>query len=199
MVGQRFVQLLDNHPWFEVVTVAASVRSAGKSYAEAVDGRWVMPTPVPKHIGALDVQVASDLEKVSGTVDFVVCAVDMPKDQIRDLEERYARTETPVVSNNSAHRWTEDVPVLIPEINPHHIEVIPAQRKKRGWDKGLIVVKPNCSLQSYLPQVFALQNAGHPVESMIVTTLQAVSGAGYPGPASIDMLHFLALAIGRHL
>jgi aspartate-semialdehyde dehydrogenase len=176
MVGQRFVTLLAEHPWFEVVTVAASARSAGKTYAEAVEGRWVMPTEVPTRVGNLEVQDASQVEKVTGMVDFICCAVDMPKDQIRDLEERYARTETPVVSNNSAHRWTADVPMVIPEINPEHLEVIPRQRKRLGTSRGFIAVKPNCSIQSYVPALHPLKSFG--VQKIFVCTYQAISGAG---------------------
>ena len=176
MVGQRFVTLLAEHPWFEVVTVAASARSAGKTYAEAVEGRWVMPTEVPTRVGNLEVQDASRVEKATGMVDFICCAVDMPKDQIRDLEERYARTETPVVSNNSAHRWTADVPMVIPEINPEHLEVIPRQRKRLGTSRGFIAVKPNCSIQSYVPALHPLKSFG--VQKIFVCTYQAISGAG---------------------
>ena len=176
MVGQRFVTLLAEHPWFEVVTMAASARSAGKSYAEAVEGRWVMPKQVPTRIGALEVQDASQVEKVTAMVDFIFCAVDMPKDQIRDLEERYARTETPVVSNNSAHRWTADVPMVIPEINPEHLEVIASQKKRLGTSRGFIAVKPNCSIQSYVPALHPLRSFGP--EKIFVCTYQAISGAG---------------------
>lgn len=176
MVGQRFLTLLAEHPWFEVVTVAASARSAGKPYAEAVEGRWVMPTEIPTRIGTLEVQDASQVEKVTGMVDFICCAVDMPKDQIRDLEERYARTETPVVSNNSAHRWTADVPMVIPEINPEHLEVIRSQRKRLGTSRGFIAVKPNCSIQSYVPALHPLKSFG--VQKIFVCTYQAISGAG---------------------
>jgi aspartate-semialdehyde dehydrogenase len=176
MVGQRFVTFLADHPWFDVVCVAASARSAGRSYAEAVEGRWVMPKPVPDRIGALVVQDASQVEKVSRMVDFIFCAVDMPKDQIRDLEERYARTETPVVSNNSAHRWTADVPMVIPEINPEHLGVIENQRKRLGISRGFITVKPNCSIQSYVPALHPLKSFGP--EKIFVCTYQAISGAG---------------------
>jgi aspartate-semialdehyde dehydrogenase len=176
MVGQRFITLLAEHPWFEVVTVAASTRSAGKSYTEAVEGRWVMPKPVPKTIGALVVEDASQVEKISRMVDFVFCAVDMPKDQIRDLEERYARAETPVVSNNSAHRWTADVPMVIPEINPEHLGVIESQRKRLWTSRGFIAVKPNCSIQSYVPALHPLKS--FVPEKIFVCTYQAISGAG---------------------
>ena len=176
MVGQRFVTLLADHPWFEIAAVAASARSAGKSFRESVEGRWVMAAPLPERIGALAVQDASRVEEVSGTVDFIVCAVDMPKDQIRELEERYARAETPVVSNNSAHRWTADVPMVIPEINPEHLEVIESQRKRLGTSRGFIAVKPNCSIQSYVPALHPLR--GFAPEKIFVCTYQAISGAG---------------------
>ena len=176
MVGQRFITWLAEHSWFEVTAVAASTRSAGKSYSEAVDGRWAMPKPVPERIGTLVVQDASQVEKVSRTVDFIFCAVDMPKEQIRDLEERYARTETPVVSNNSAHRWTADVPMVIPEINPEHLGVIESQRRRLGLSRGFIVVKPNCSIQSYVPALHPLKSFGP--EKIFVCTYQAISGAG---------------------
>ncbi len=188
MVGQNYVRLLDGHPWFEVTYVAASPQSAGKTYAEAVAGRWLMDEAIPESVKSLVVGDAGDVETAKAQCDLVFSAVEMDKQAVRDLEERYAASGLAVVSNNSAHRATRDVPMLIPEINPHHLDVIPAQRKRRGWDRGLIAVKPNCSLQSYLPPVYALIKAGYEVESLIVTTLQAVSGAGYPGPASIDMI-----------
>ena len=176
MVGQRFVTLLADHPWFDVVSVSASERSAGKSYSEAVESRWAMPVPVPKAIGGLTVQVASKIEEICGQVDFVFCAVDMPKDQTRELEERYARAETPVVSNNSAHRWTSDVPMLIPEVNSGHLEVIDSQRRRLGTRNGFIAVKPNCSIQSYVPALHALRE--FVPEKIFVCTYQAISGAG---------------------
>jgi aspartate-semialdehyde dehydrogenase len=170
------VTLLADHPWFEIATVAASARSAEKSFADSVEGRWVMATPLPERIAALTVQDASRVEEVCGAVDFIVCAVDMPKDQIRELEERYARAETPVVSNNSAHRWTADVPMVIPEINPEHLEVIESQRKRLGTSRGFIAVKPNCSIQSYVPALHPLRGFGP--EKIFVCTYQAISGAG---------------------
>ena len=176
MVGQRFVSLLADHPWFQVVTVAASARSAGKTYAEAVAGRWAMNTPVPAAIGSLVVKDADTVDEIAGGVDLIFCAVDMPKDETRLLEERYARTETPVVSNNSAHRWTPDVPMLLPEVNPEHLSVIEAQRKRLGTKRGFITVKPNCSIQSYVPALHALREFG--VEKVIACTYQAISGAG---------------------
>jgi aspartate-semialdehyde dehydrogenase len=176
MVGQRFVTLLAEHPWFEVVAVAASARSAGRSYAEAVDGRWAMPVAVPPSIGKLTVKDASDVPSVSAGVDFVFCAVDMPKDEIRSLEDAYARAETPVVSNNSAHRSTPDVPMVIPEVNAGHLDVIASQRKRLGTRRGFITVKPNCSIQSYVPALHALREFG--IQKVFVCTYQAISGAG---------------------
>ena len=149
MVGQRFITLLENHPWFEVVTLAASAHSAGKTYAEAVGDRWKMETPMPEYVKNMVVVDGDDAESVASGVDFMFSAVNMPKDQIRAIEERYAKTETPVVSNNSAHRWTPDVPMVVPEINPEHFEVIEHQRKRLGTTRGFIAVKPNCSIQAY--------------------------------------------------
>jgi aspartate-semialdehyde dehydrogenase len=176
MVGQRFVMLLSDHPWFDVVSLAASERSAGKPYAEAVKDRWAMPVAVPAAISRLMVQDAAQVDAVSRDVDFVFCAVDMPKDQTRDLEEKYARAETPVVSNNSAHRGTPDVPVVIPEVNAEHFSAIAVQRKRLGVKRGFIVAKPNCSLQSYVPAIHPLREFGP--KKIFVTTYQAISGAG---------------------
>ncbi|MCR5356551.1 MAG: aspartate-semialdehyde dehydrogenase [Lachnospiraceae bacterium] len=176
MVGQRFISLLEDHPWFEVVTIAASARSAGKRYEDAVGGRWKMTTPMPKAVKDIVVMNVSDVEKVASTVDFVFSAVDMTKDEIRAIEEEYAKTETPVVSNNSAHRWTPDVPMIIPEINPEHIEVIESQKKRLGTKRGFIAVKPNCSIQSYAPLLAAWKEF-EPTE-VVATTYQAISGAG---------------------
>ena len=176
MVGQRFISLLENHPWFEVVTVAASARSAGKTYEEAVGGRWKMTTPMPEAVKKLVVMNVNEVEKVASTVDFVFSAVDMTKDEIRAIEEEYAKTETPVVSNNSAHRWTPDVPMVVPEINPEHFAVIEDQKKRLGTKKGFIAVKPNCSIQSYTPALAAWKDF-EPYE-VVATTYQAISGAG---------------------
>ncbi|SHM27553.1 aspartate-semialdehyde dehydrogenase [Anaerosporobacter mobilis DSM 15930] len=176
MVGQRFISLLENHPWFEVVAVAASPRSAGKSYEEAVGDRWKMTTPMPEAVKKLVVLNVNEVEEVSSKVDFVFSAVDMTKDEIKAIEEAYAKTETPVVSNNSAHRWTPDVPMVVPELNPEHLEVITDQRKRLGTTKGFIVVKPNCSIQSYTPALHALKEFGPKV--VVATTYQAISGAG---------------------
>lgn len=176
MVGQRFISLLENHPWFEVTTIAASPRSEGKTYEEAVGGRWKMLTPMPEAVKKLVVMNVNEVEKVASQVDFVFSAVDMSKDEIKKIEEAYARTETPVVSNNSAHRWTPDVPMVIPEINPEHFEVIEFQKKRLGTQKGFIAVKPNCSIQSYAPVLTAWREF-EPVE-VVATTYQAISGAG---------------------
>ena len=176
MVGQRFIALLENHPWFEVVTVAASPRSAGKTYEEAVGDRWKMTTPMPEAVKKLVVMNVNEVEKVAAGVDFVFSAVDMTKDEIKAIEEAYAKTETPVVSNNSAHRWTPDVPMVVPEINPEHFDVIPFQKKRLGTERGFIAVKPNCSIQSYAPVLTAWKEF-EPYE-VVVTTYQAISGAG---------------------
>lgn len=176
MVGQRFISLLAEHPWYEVVTVAASPRSAGKTYEEAVGGRWKMKTPMPECVKSLVVMNVNEVEKVAAGVDFVFSAVDMTKDEIRAIEEVYARTETPVVSNNSAHRWTPDVPMVIPEVNPEHFKVIEFQKKRLGTKRGFIAVKPNCSIQSYAPVLSAWKEF-EPYE-VVATTYQAISGAG---------------------
>ncbi len=176
MVGQRFISLLENHPWFEVVTVAASPRSAGKTYEEAVGGRWKMTTPMPEAVKKLIVKDVNEVEAISSEVDFVFSAVDMTKDEIRAIEEAYAKAETPVVSNNSAHRWTPDVPMVVPEINPDHMKVIDFQKKRLGTNRGFIAVKPNCSIQSYAP-VFTAWMEFEPYEA-VVSTYQAISGAG---------------------
>jgi len=176
MVGQRFVSLLADHPWFEIAGLAASPRSAGKSYKDAVGGRWAMPRPMPSAIAGMTVKDASKLEEVVSGVDFIFCAVDMPKAETRELEERYARTETPVVSTNSANRMIPDVPMMLPEVNPHHLQIIEAQRKRLGVKRGFITVKPNCSIQSYVPALHPLLEFG--VEKVFVCTYQAISGAG---------------------
>ena len=176
MVGQRFLSLLENHEWFDVVCVAASPRSAGKTYEEAVGDRWKLDTPMPEKVKGLIVDNVNEVEKVSAKVDFVFSAVDMTKDEIKAIEEAYAKTETPVVSNNSAHRWTPDVPMVVPEINPEHLEVIKFQQQRLGTKKGFIAVKPNCSIQSYAPALHALKEF-NPVR-VVATTYQAISGAG---------------------
>ena len=176
MVGQRFISLLENHPWFEVVTLAASPRSAGKTYEEAVGGRWKMDTPMPECVKKMAVMNVNEIEKVASEVDFVFSAVDMTKEEIRAIEDAYAKTETPVVSNNSAHRWTPDVPMVVPEINPEHFDVIEFQKKRLGTKRGFIAVKPNCSIQSYAPVLTAWKEF-EPYE-VVATTYQAISGAG---------------------
>ena len=176
MVGQRFISLLENHPWFEVVTVAASPRSAGKTYEEAVGDRWKMDTPMPEAVKKLVVHNVNEVEEVASTVDFVFSAVDMSKDEIKAIEDAYAKTETPVVSNNSAHRWTPDVPMVVPEINPEHMKVIEFQKKRLGTTRGFVAVKPNCSIQSYAPVLTAWKEF-EPYE-VVATTYQAISGAG---------------------
>lgn len=178
MVGQRFLTILENHPWFNVKLLAASPRSAGKTYAEALGGRWKMTTPLPEKYAEMVVMNAEeDVEKIASEVDFVFCAVDMPKAEIRALEEKYAKAECPVVSNNSAHRFTPDVPMIIPELNPEHAKVIEAQRKRLGTKRGFISVKSNCSLQSYVPALFPLDKE-FGVKRVLVCTYQAISGAG---------------------
>lgn len=176
MVGQRFLSLLENHEWFDVVCVAASPRSAGKTYEEAVGDRWKLDTPMPEKVKKLIVENVNEVEKVSSQVDFVFSAVDMTKDEIKAIEEAYAKTETPVVSNNSAHRWTPDVPMVVPELNPEHLEVIKFQQERLGTKRGFIAVKPNCSIQSYAPALHALKEF-NPVR-VVATTYQAISGAG---------------------
>lgn len=176
MVGQRFIALLENHPWFEVTAIAASPRSAGKTYEEAVGDRWKMTTPMPEAVKKLVVMNVNEVEKVASGVDFVFSAVDMTKEEIKKIEEDYARTETPVVSNNSAHRWTPDVPMMVPEINPEHAKVIEYQKKRLGTTRGFVAVKPNCSIQSYAPVLTAWKEF-EPYE-VVATTYQAISGAG---------------------
>ena len=178
MVGQRFISLLENHPWFEVVAIAASPRSAGKKYEDAIGGRWKMTTPMPEAVKNIIVEDVSNVEEVASKVDFVFSAVDMSKDEIKKIEEEYAKTETPVVSNNSAHRWTPDVPMVVPELNPEHLEVIESQKKRLGTTRGFIAVKPNCSIQSYTPALHALKKAGYEPKTVVATTYQAISGAG---------------------
>ena len=177
MVGQRFITLLADHPMFEITVLAASARSAGKTYEEALGGRWKLDIPMPEKVAKMVVlDATNDIDKVCEMCDFTFCAVDMKKDEIRALEEAYAKKETPVVSNNSAHRWTEDVPMVVPEINPEHLEVIEAQKKRLGTKNGFIAVKPNCSIQSYVPMLTPLLKYG--IDEVIVTTYQAISGAG---------------------
>lgn len=177
MVGQRFVTLMENHPWFQLTAVAASARSAGKTYGEAVEGRWALDAPIPEDAKSLVILDAeADAERLAEQVDFCFCAVDMKKEEIRALEERYARLECPIVSNNSANRWTEDVPMVVPELNADHLEVIHAQRRRLGTRRGFIAVKSNCSLQSYVPALHPLRKYG--LDRALVCTYQAISGAG---------------------
>ncbi|MBS6445071.1 MAG: aspartate-semialdehyde dehydrogenase [Ruminococcus sp.] len=178
MVGQRFATLLENHPWFKVVVLAASPRSAGKTYQEAVGKKWVMTTPIPEEMKDIVVMDATaDIEKIAEKVDFVFCAVDMKKDEIKALEEKYAKAEVPVVSNNSAHRFTPDVPMVVPEINASHLEIIDSQRKRLGTKKGFIAVKSNCSIQSYVPALSPLKDK-FGIKQVLACTYQAISGAG---------------------
>lgn len=177
MVGQRFAVLLENHPWFKVTTLAASPRSAGKTYKEAAGSRWLLEEPMPKSMENIVVMdAAADIEKIASQVDFVFCAVDMKKDEIRALEEEYAKHECPVMSNNSAHRFTDDVPMIIPEINPQHMEIVAAQKKRLGTKRGFISVKSNCSIQSYVPALSPLRQYG--ITKVLACTYQAISGAG---------------------
>ncbi len=176
MVGQRFLTLLDNHPYFEVSCLAASARSAGKTYAEAVGARWKLDIPMPEKFASMIVLDASDAKKIAELCDFVLCAVDMPKADVVAMEEAFAKCELPVVSNNSANRWTPDVPMVVPEINPSHFEVIAAQKKRLGTSRGFIAVKPNCSIQSYVPMLTPLRKFG--IKQVVATTYQAISGAG---------------------
>jgi len=177
MVGQRFVTLLENHPWFNLTVVAASGRSAGKTYEEAVGSRWAMTTAMPESVKQMVVQDASKVEEIASQVDFVFCAVNMKKDEIKALEEAYAKAECPVVSNNSAHRFTEDVPMIVPEINADHVEIIEAQRSRLGTKRGFVAVKSNCSLQSYVPALHPLKEE-FGISKVLVCTYQAISGAG---------------------
>ncbi len=176
MVGQRFITLLENHPYFDLTCIAASASSAGKTYEESVDGRWKMKTPIPENAKKLIVKDAANIEEVKKEVDFILCAVNMKKDEIMALEEAYAKAEIPVVSNNSAHRKTDDVPMVIPEINNDHIEVIKYQKERLGTKKGFIAVKPNCSIQSYVPFISPLLK--FKPTNVLVSTYQAISGAG---------------------
>lgn len=194
MVGQRFLILLENHPYFEVKVIAASSRSAGQTYEKAVEGRWKMTTPIPESAKGLIIKDAANVEEVASEVDFVFCAVDMKKDEIKALEEAYAKTETPVVSNNSAHRWTPDVPMVIPEINDSHLEIISAQRKRLGTTKGFIAVKPNCSIQSYVPMLSALLD--FEPTTVVASTYQAISGAGKTFTEWPDMMDNVIPYIG---
>ena len=196
MVGQNYLRLLANHPWFEVVYLAASPNSAGKKYSDAVAGRWHMKTDIPEKFRDIIVEDAGQVEKATGKCSLIFSAVEMDKQSILAVEGEYAKQGFAVVSNNSAHRNTPDVPVMIPEINPEHLDIIPAQQKNHRYSKGFIVVKPNCSIQSYMIPLYALMKAGYSIDKMIVTTLQALSGAGYLGPSAIDLVDNIIPYIG---
>ena len=197
MVGQNYIRLLENHPWFNVVYLAASQNSAGMKYADAVKGRWQMITPIPKKISSIKVEDVFNINKAKDNCDFVFSAFEISdKKLVKEIEEKYAEAGIPVVSNASANRWSLDVPMVVPEINSHHLDIIPIQKKNHGWNKGFIVVKPNCSLQSYLTPIYALSKAGYPIKKVLINTLQAVSGAGYPGVASLDMIDNIVPFIG---
>lgn len=195
MVGQRFATLLEDHPWFEVTVIAASARSAGKTYEQGVEGRWAMPSPIPQNMKNIIIKDATaDIDSISKEVDFIFCAVDMKKDEIKELEERYAKAECPVISNNSAHRYTKDVPMIIPEINPEHIKIIDAQRLRLGTKKGFVAVKSNCSLQSYVPALHPLM--GFKIKNALACTYQAISGAGKTFETWPDMVDNVIPFIG---
>ncbi len=195
MVGQRFITLMEKHPWFDLVLLAASPRSAGKTYEEALGGRWAMTTPIPESVKSMVVyNAADDIDKIAARVDFVFCAVDMKKDEIRALEEAYAKAECPVISNNSAHRHTPDVPMIVPEINPEHAEIINAQRKRLGTKRGFVAVKSNCSLQSYVPALHPLMKYG--IKNVLACTYQAISGAGKTFETFPDILDNIIPFIG---
>ncbi len=196
-VGQNYIYLLQNHPWFEVAYVAASPRSAGKKYRECVESKWLHGANIPAGVADLVVEDANNPAKALGKCRFVFSALELDsKDEIKALENAYAAEGIAVVSNASAHRWTENVPMIIPEINADHLSVIDAQRKAHGWDTGFVAVKPNCSIQSYMIPVYALMKAGYEIKRMVVTTMQAVSGAGYPGVPSLDMIDNVVPYIG---
>jgi aspartate-semialdehyde dehydrogenase len=196
MVGQNYLRLLQDHPWFEVTYLAASPNSAGKTYQEAITGRWHMRENLPAKYSRIMVEDASQVDRALGKCQLVFSAVEMDKKSILAVEAEYAARGFAVVSNNSAYRGADDVPVMIPEINPEHLDIIAIQQKKRGWTKGFLVVKPNCSIQSFMIPVYALIKAGYIVDKMIVSTLQALSGAGYPGPAAIDLVDNIIPYIG---
>jgi aspartate-semialdehyde dehydrogenase len=201
MVGQQYIALLAQHPWFEVRYVAASPRNAGKSYRDAMVGRWQLAAGWGSGVGDLILEDANDVAAglsavQQGRLGFVFSALEMEKNAIFSLEEAYAARGIPVISNASANRWTSDVPMLIAEVNPHHADIIPIQQKARGWDKGFIAVKPNCSIQSYMTPLYALLKAGYEVSRLFITTLQAVSGAGYPGVPSLDIIDNVVPYIG---
>ncbi|MFW9952198.1 MAG: aspartate-semialdehyde dehydrogenase, partial [Candidatus Thorarchaeota archaeon] len=194
---QNYIKLLINHPWFEIADLAASPTSAGKSYEEAVKNKWQMPIEIPENVKNLIVRDVQDYNSIPSEIAFTFSAVNMPtKEEIAEAELNYARYNIPVISNNSAHRSTPDVPMIIGEINHSHTDILKIQKQLRGFSKGFIVVKPNCSIQSYMTPIHALKEAGYPIEKLIVTTLQAVSGAGYPGVASLDIIDNVVPYIG---
>ncbi len=197
IVGQNYIKLLQDHPWFQIVDIAASPKSAGKSYFEAVKSKWQMSIPIPAELRKLIVRDVQDFNSIPDDLSFVFSAITMPtKDQVKEVEFKYAKNGIPVISNNSAHRWTPDIPMIIGEINHEHVNIIPVQRENHGYRNGFIVVKPNCTLQSYLTPIFALEKAGYKVDKLIITTLGAVSGAGYPGVASLDIVDNIIPYIG---
>lgn len=197
MVGQNYIRLLENHPWFEVSYIAASENSKGMTYADAVKGRWHMASDIPAGVKDIVVEDVADISHAVGKCQFVFSAFEVPdKNLIKETENNYAEAGIPVVSNASAHRWTHDVPMIIPEINHEHVEMIPIQRKNHGWEKGFVLVKPNCSLQSYITPIYALMKSGFEVKKLLITTMQAVSGAGYPGVPSLDIVDNLVPYIG---
>ncbi|MFX1275825.1 MAG: aspartate-semialdehyde dehydrogenase [Promethearchaeota archaeon] len=198
IVGQNYIQLLQNHPWFEIVDVAASPRSAGKTYEEAVKAKWQMSIPIPENLKHLIVRDVQDFRSIPSDISFLFSAISMEtKDQIKEVEFTYAKSGIPVISNNSAHRWTPDVPMIIGEINHDHTNVIPIQQKNRGFTRGFVIVKPNCTLQSFLTAIYALENAEYKIDKLIITTLGAVSGAGYPGVPSLDIIDNIIPYIGN--
>jgi aspartate-semialdehyde dehydrogenase len=197
VVGQNYVKLLQGHPWFEIVDIAASPRSAGKSYEEVVKQRWQMPIEIPEYLRNIKVRDVQDFEAIPKDLAFVFSAMDLDKkEQTAAVEMEYAKRGIPVISNSSANRWTPDVPMLVGEINHHHTDIIPIQKKNRGFTRGFVAVKPNCSLQSYLTTIYALMQKGFEIDALIITTLQAISGAGYPGVPSLDMVDNIVPFIG---
>jgi aspartate-semialdehyde dehydrogenase len=197
VVGQNYIKLLMEHPWFQIVDVAASPRSAGKKYSEAVKDKWQISMEIPKDINNLIVRDVQDLDSMNKEVKFVFSAMDLPnKEETKSIEFKYAKNDIPVISNSSANRWTPDVPMIIPEVNYSHIDMIPIQQQSRGFSKGFVTVKPNCSIQSYITPIHALNKAGFKVDKLIITTLQAVSGAGYPGVPSLDVVDNVIPYIG---
>ncbi len=197
IVGQNYIKLLKNHPWFEIVHVAASSKSEGKKYSEAVRNRWQMNIDIPENVKNLTVRNVYDFDSINKDLDFVFSAISLPnKEEVKSLEFQYAKRGIPVISNNSANRWTPDVPMIIPEINYDHIKMIHIQQKRRNFSHGFVVVKPNCSIQSYMVPIHALEQAGFLIENVIVTTLQAVSGAGYPGVPALDIIDNIVPFIG---